>query len=45
MKKNTVSKLVEKVGLSTAIKSTNSSCIWFMYQPKQPQALARIIKK
>jgi cyclic lactone autoinducer peptide len=45
MKKNTVSKLVEKVGLQTAIKSTSSSCPWIMYQPKQPQALARITKK
>jgi cyclic lactone autoinducer peptide len=45
MKQKLVSKLVEKVGLSTAIKSTNASCPWFIYQPKQPQALARITKK
>jgi cyclic lactone autoinducer peptide len=45
MKKNVVSKLVEKIGLSTAIKSTNSSCAFFLYQPKQPKALARVIKK
>ena len=37
--KTAVKKAVSKLAIKTAVNSTNSTCLWFQYQPRKPIAL------
>lgn len=36
-----VKKAISKLAIKTAVNSTNSTCLWFQYQPIEPKALER----
>ncbi|MDR0947696.1 MAG: cyclic lactone autoinducer peptide [Ruminococcus sp.] len=38
--KSVLSRAVEVIGTKSAEKSLNSSCVYFIYQPKMPAALS-----
>lgn len=42
--KNTLLKLIASAAVKTAEKSANSTCDWWAYQPKTPQALKSLRK-
>jgi cyclic lactone autoinducer peptide len=37
-----VKKAISKIAIKTAVNSTNSTCLWFQYQHKQPIALKKL---
>lgn len=37
-------KVIVDVAMKTAVKSANSTCLWFQYQPKMPAALRKYKK-
>lgn len=37
--KAVVKKVISKVAIKTAENSTNSTCLWFQYQPIEPKAI------
>jgi cyclic lactone autoinducer peptide len=37
--KSVISRAVESIGTKSAEKSLNSSCFYYLYQPKMPAAL------
>ena len=39
--KAVVKKAISKIAINTAVNSTNSTCLWFQYQPTAPKALER----
>lgn len=34
-----VKKAISKFAIKAAVNSTNTTCLWFQYQPKQPAIL------
>lgn len=37
-----VKKAISNVAIKTAVNSTNSTCLWFQYQPIEPKALKKL---
>lgn len=37
--KTVVKKAISKFAIKAAVNSTNTTCLWFQYQPKQPAIL------
>lgn len=42
--KGILKKAISDFAVKTAVKSTNSTCLWFQYQPKQPCELKNFKK-
>lgn len=40
-----VKKAISKIAIKTAVNSTNSTCLWFQYQPKAPKNLKSLKKQ
>lgn len=39
-----VKKAISNVAIKAAVNSTNATCLWFQYQPKQPVVLKNLKK-